>query len=102
MAVWKFIVRPIAVRGMLVGAATTLFAVRRSLGAGLKRAVRNLTSARVRRGVLTATSTCSAGWPCCLMIAVYFWFTGAVGVAITAAVMIWGYLSRPSPATSSG
>lgn len=36
--VWRFIVRPIAVGGMLVGAAYTLFRMRRSLSAGLGRA----------------------------------------------------------------
>src|SRR5438034_3924140 len=34
-AVWRFIVRPIAVGGMLVGAAYTLFKMRQSLTAGL-------------------------------------------------------------------
>ncbi len=37
-AVWRYIVRPIAVGGMLVGAAYTLFRMRASLVAGLKRA----------------------------------------------------------------
>ncbi len=31
--VWKFIIRPIAVGGMLVGAGFTLFKMRKSLGA---------------------------------------------------------------------
>ena len=33
-AVWSFIVRPIAVGGMLVGACYTLFRMRKSLGIG--------------------------------------------------------------------
>ena len=37
-AVWKFIIRPIAVGGMLVGAGYTLFKMRKNLGAGIKRA----------------------------------------------------------------
>ena len=37
-AVWRFVVRPIAVGGMLVGAAYTLFRMRQSLSAGLGRA----------------------------------------------------------------
>jgi putative OPT family oligopeptide transporter len=41
-AVWRFIVRPIAVGGMLVGAAYTLFKMRKSLGAGLARVVGEL------------------------------------------------------------
>ena len=42
VAVWKFIVRPIAVGGMLVGAATTLFKMRKNLAKGLGRAVKDL------------------------------------------------------------
>jgi putative OPT family oligopeptide transporter len=38
-SVWRFIVRPIAVGGMLVGAAYTLFRMRKNLTGGLKRAV---------------------------------------------------------------
>jgi len=41
-AVWRFIVRPIAVGGMLVGAGFTLFRMRKSLGQGLRRAVSDL------------------------------------------------------------
>lgn len=37
--VWRFIVRPIAVGGMLVGAAYTLFRMRKSISAGLGRAI---------------------------------------------------------------
>ena len=42
MAVWSFIVRPIAVGGMLVGACFTLFRMRKSLGSGMARAVSDL------------------------------------------------------------
>ena len=41
-AVWSFIVRPIAVGGMLVGACFTLFRMRKSLGVGMARAVSDL------------------------------------------------------------
>ena len=41
-AVWRFIVRPIAVGGMLVGAAYTLFRMRKSLTAGLGKAFGDL------------------------------------------------------------
>ncbi|MBP6977766.1 MAG: oligopeptide transporter, OPT family [Bacteroidales bacterium] len=37
--VWRFIVRPIAIGGMLVSAVFTLYRMRASLGAGLKRSV---------------------------------------------------------------
>jgi putative OPT family oligopeptide transporter len=42
--VWRFIVRPIAVGGMLVGAAFTLFKMRKSLFGGLSRAMAELKS----------------------------------------------------------
>jgi putative OPT family oligopeptide transporter len=42
VAVWSFIVRPIAVGGMLVGACFTLFRMRKSLGSGMARAVSDL------------------------------------------------------------
>ncbi len=41
-ALWRFIVRPIAVGGMIVGAAYTLFKMRKSLSAGLGRAFAEL------------------------------------------------------------
>lgn len=37
--VWRFIVRPIAIGGMLMGAIFTLFKMRKSLGAGISRAI---------------------------------------------------------------
>ncbi len=44
-AIWKSIVRPIAVGGMLVGAGYTLFRMRKSLAAGMGRAVSDLKKA---------------------------------------------------------
>ena len=44
VAVWRFIVRPIAVGGMLVGAAYTLFNMRKSLTAGLGKRLRRFTA----------------------------------------------------------
>jgi putative OPT family oligopeptide transporter len=41
-SVWRYVVRPIAVGGMLVGAAYTLFRMRTSLGSGLSRAFRDM------------------------------------------------------------
>ncbi|MEI6748070.1 MAG: OPT family oligopeptide transporter [Bacteroidales bacterium] len=37
--VWRYIVRPIAIGGMLMGAGFTLFKMRKSLGAGIARAI---------------------------------------------------------------
>jgi Predicted membrane protein len=44
-AVWRYIVRPIAVGGMLVGAAYTLFRMRNNLFSGLRRAFAELRQA---------------------------------------------------------
>ena len=44
-AVWKFIVRPIAIGGMLMGAGFTLFKMRKSLTTGLSRSVSDVKKA---------------------------------------------------------
>jgi uncharacterized oligopeptide transporter (OPT) family protein len=43
--VWKYIVRPIAIGGMLVGAGYTLFRMRKSLSAGIARSVSDVKKA---------------------------------------------------------
>ena len=49
--VWRYIVRPIAVGGMMVGAAYTLFRMRKGLFDGLRRAISDLkvTAAQARQ-----------------------------------------------------
>src|SRR5882724_5012698 len=54
-AVWRFIVRPIAVGGMLVGAAYTLFKMRKSLTAGLGKAFADLKQSSADRAKLSRT-----------------------------------------------
>jgi putative OPT family oligopeptide transporter len=54
-AVWRFIVRPIAVGGMLVGAAYTLFKMRESLTAGLGKAFSDLRQTADQRLKLSRT-----------------------------------------------
>ncbi|BDU78238.1 OPT family oligopeptide transporter [Mesoterricola sediminis] len=49
-AVWKFIVRPIAIGGMLVGAGYTLFRMRKSLTTGLARSVSDVKKAAAGEG----------------------------------------------------
>ncbi len=51
--VWKFIVRPIAIGGMLVGAAFTLFKMRKSLIAGIVRSVNDVKKAATGGNVAT-------------------------------------------------
>src|SRR5205807_4474663 len=53
IAVWKFVVRPIAVGGMLVGAAYTLFKMGKSLTAGLGRALSDLRQTSDQRAQLS-------------------------------------------------
>lgn len=55
LAVWRFIVRPIAVGGMLVGAAYTLFKMRKSLTAGLGKAFADLKQTSADRAKLSRT-----------------------------------------------
>jgi putative OPT family oligopeptide transporter len=53
--VWRFIVRPIAVGGMLVGAAYTLYGMRKSLTAGLGKALSDLRQTADQRAQLSRT-----------------------------------------------
>jgi putative OPT family oligopeptide transporter len=55
IAVWRFIVRPIAVGGMLVGAAYTLFGMRKSLTAGLGKAFSDLRQTAAEQAKLSRT-----------------------------------------------
>ncbi|MGA9544865.1 MAG: oligopeptide transporter, OPT family [Candidatus Sulfotelmatobacter sp.] len=55
IAVWRFIVRPIAVGGMLVGAAYTLFKMGKSLTAGIARALSDLRQTADQRAKLSRT-----------------------------------------------
>ena len=96
-AVWKSIVRPIAVGGMLVGAAYTLFRMRKSLALGMARAVSDLkkaggqsavTSRRDRDlGAKPVFGGLAVGFVC--MILLYTYFSGTLpGGLVAALVMI--------------
>lgn len=52
-AIWKFIVKPIAIGGMLMGAGFTLFKMRKSLIAGIGRAVTDVKKAAAGHEVIT-------------------------------------------------
>ena len=54
-AVWRYIVRPIAVGGMLVGAAYTLFKMRASLTAGIGKAIADLRQTAAEQAQLART-----------------------------------------------
>src|SRR5215468_4637345 len=55
VAIWRFIVRPIAVGGMLVGAANTLIGMRKSLTIGLGRAFADLRKTAADQALLSRT-----------------------------------------------
>jgi putative OPT family oligopeptide transporter len=95
-AVWRFIVRPIAVGGMLVGASYTLFRMRNSLWQGIKRSVSDLKkssaqaeatsrvdidlSPRVVFPGLVATLVC--------MVLLYTYFAGTLAGGVVAALVM--------------
>ncbi len=96
VAVWSRIVRPIAVGGMLVGAAYTLFKMRKSLFGGLGRAVAelraggdpNAQAARTERYMSAKTIFGLIAVIFVLMTALYIYMTGLIGGAIVAAVVM--------------
>jgi len=51
--IWRFIVKPIAIGGMLMGAGFTLFKMRKSLGAGIARAISDVKKAAGGTNVIT-------------------------------------------------
>ena len=101
LQVWRNIVRPIAVGGMLVGASYTLFRMRASLAAGLGRAIRDLQKAsshvevhdRTEADLRGRTVFLGLGIVFAAMIALYFLFTRDFFAAALAAfvMMILGF-----------
>jgi putative OPT family oligopeptide transporter len=96
VAVWRFIVRPIAVGGMLVGAAYTLFKMRASLTAGLGRAFSELRQTADQRAQMSRTERYMSSKAVFGLIAVmfvlmcflYIHLTGLIWPAILAAVVM--------------
>jgi putative OPT family oligopeptide transporter len=94
--VWRFIVRPIAVGGMLVGAAYTLFNMRKSLTAGLGKAFSDLRQTADQRAKLSRTEQYMSSKAVfglialmfVLMCVLYVHLTGLVLPAILAAVVM--------------
>jgi putative OPT family oligopeptide transporter len=77
--VWKFIIRPIAVGGMLIGAGYTLFRMRKNLATGIKRSIGDVKKAA---GQAEATSRLEKDLNIRLVLA---------GLAITFGLMIFVY-----------
>ncbi len=95
-AVWRFIVRPIAVGGMLVGSGYTLFRMRKSLGIGMKRAVSDLKKAgaqveatsRVDRDLGAKTVFGGLAVTLLCMVLLYFYFSGTLPGGVVAALVM--------------
>src|SRR5882672_2931525 len=71
-SVWRFIVRPIAVGGMLVGAVFTMFRMREKIGAGLARAVRELSAKPAEASKMVRTERYMASKSVFMLIGVTF------------------------------
>lgn len=99
--IWRNIVRPIAVGGMLVGASYTMFKMRNSLAQGIGRAVNDLKKAsgqtaaqdRTEIDISFKTVFLGLGATFAAMIALYFFFAGSILAAVVAAtvMMVLGF-----------
>jgi putative OPT family oligopeptide transporter len=95
-SVWRFIVRPIAVGGMLVGAGFTMFNMRQKIGQGLARAVRELSAGdaaatqtvRTERYMTSKTVFLLVGITFIAMAALYISFAGPKAGLTAAVVML--------------
>jgi uncharacterized oligopeptide transporter (OPT) family protein len=93
---YRFVVRPIAVGGMLVGACFTLFKMRKNLGIALKRAIADLkksagayaATSRIDRDINFKFVVLGLVGVLILMIALYSYFTKAIGPAFLAAIVM--------------
>jgi putative OPT family oligopeptide transporter len=100
-AVWRFIVRPIAVGGMLVGAGFTLFRMRKSLAVGMKRAISDLKKASVQTeavsrtdrdlGARTTLLGVAATFLCMVLLYLYFAGSLAGGAAAALVMLVLGF-----------
>jgi putative OPT family oligopeptide transporter len=93
---WRYIVRPIAVGGMLVGAAFTLWKMRRNLILGIKRGVADVqksahaqaATTRTERDLSFRSMVVGIAVVFVLMIALYFYFAKVLPGAIFAAIVM--------------
>jgi len=94
--VWKFIIRPIAVGGMLVGAGYTLYRMRKNLASGIKRSLGDVkkaagqaeTTSRLEKDLNIKVVLAGLTATFVLMIFVYKIFAGTWPPAILAAVVM--------------
>jgi len=95
--VWRTIVRPIAIGGMLMSAAFTLYRMRKSLGAGLGRAIRDVKKAaaetahvenRTEKDMDYKWVFIGIGAAAVLTFFIYNYFSGDVTAAIVATIVM--------------
>jgi putative OPT family oligopeptide transporter len=95
-AVWRYIVRPIAVGSMLVGAGYTLFRMRASLIAGLSRTVGDMRQSTEQAATVSRTERYMSpklvfsliAVVFAVMIGLYIYFSGQVVGGVVAAVVM--------------
>jgi len=95
-AVWRFIVRPIAVGGMLVGACYTLFRMRKNLASGMARAVSDLRksaaahagTARTERDLSAKVVFAGLAVVLICMMVLYTSYSGSLSGGILAAIVM--------------
>jgi len=93
---YRYIVRPIAVGGMLVGACFTLWKMRKNLISGIKRGVADVKKSaaaaeateRTEKDLSFKVVLMGIAAVFVLMVALYYYFTGVVGGALLAAVVM--------------
>ena len=93
---YRYIVRPIAVGGMLVGACFTLFRMRKNLIAGIKRGVQDVKKSAAASAATSRTDKdldfkvvgLGIAAVFVLMVGLYYYFTGVMGGAFLAALVM--------------
>jgi putative OPT family oligopeptide transporter len=95
--IWKNIVRPIAIGGMLFSAVYTLYKMRKSLAAGLGRAIRDVKQAatgeaktedRIEKDMPFKWVFAGIGLATIATFIIYLYFAGEVGAALTATLVM--------------
>jgi putative OPT family oligopeptide transporter len=94
--VWRFIVRPIAVGGMLVGASFTLFRMRKNLATGIRRGIADIQKSaraqeateRTERDLSFRIVLMGIAIVFVLMVALYFYVAKVLPGAIFAAIVM--------------
>ncbi len=85
--VWRFIVRPIAIGGMLVGASFTLYKMRKSLIEGIKRSIGDVKKAAT--GNVTITDRTEKDLP-------FFWILNRIIIVAVATFLITFFIFQTS------